>query len=89
MAKVSIPTPLQRLTENNALVEVGGKTVSEVIDELDGKHPGIKEKLFKEGKLNRFINIYVDGEDIRFKQGLDTKISEDTEVSIIPAISGG
>lgn len=89
MAKVNIPTPLQRLTGNKALVEAEGTSVSGLIDGLEAKHPGIMEKLLKDGKVNRYINIYVDGEDIRFNKGLDTKITFESEVSIIPAISGG
>ncbi len=89
MAKVKIPTPLLKLAGNNAEVEVEAKTVRELIESLDAKYPGFKERLLKDGKPNRFINFYVGGEDIRFGKGLDTQIGSDSEVSIIPAISGG
>ncbi|GBD00273.1 Sulfur carrier protein CysO [bacterium HR17] len=88
--KVRIPTPLQNLTGGAAEVIAEGKTVREVIDDLDRKYAGIKTRLCEEsGEVRRFVNIFVNDEDIRFLQGLDTALKEGDEVSIIPAIAGG
>lgn len=89
MVNVKIPTPLLKFTGNNAVVEVEGKTVGEVIESLEQKYSGVKTRLLKGNEVNKFINIYVDGEDIRFKGGLNTEVKEGGEVSIVPAISGG
>lgn len=88
--KVKIPTPLQKLTDNKAEVETNGTTVSELIENLDKKYPGIKRRICgDDGKVRRFINIYVNEQDIRFLNGDTTKINDEDEVSIIPAIAGG
>lgn len=88
--KVRIPTPLQSLTGGIAEVEAEGKTVRELIDDLERRYSGIKARLCDEsGELRRFVNIFVNDEDIRFLQGLDTEIKEGDEVSIVPAIAGG
>ncbi|NQT95150.1 MAG: MoaD/ThiS family protein [Candidatus Omnitrophica bacterium] len=88
--KVRIPTPLQKLTNNQAEVESEGKNVKELIDNLESSFPGIKERLCDEaGKARKFINIYVNEEDIRFLQREDTALKDSDEVSIIPAIAGG
>jgi sulfur-carrier protein len=88
--KVRIPTPLQKLTNNQTEVESSGATVDELINNLEGKYPGIKERVCDEnGKLRRFVNVYVNEEDIRFLEGEKTKVNEGDEVSIIPAIAGG
>ena len=88
--KVRIPTPLQRLTKNETEVSVEGKDVQELIENLEKIFPGIKERLCDEkGILRRFINIYVNEEDIRFLQMDKTPLKEGDEVSIIPAIAGG
>lgn len=89
MVNVKIPTPLLKLTGNESIVEVEGKTVFEVTTNLEKNYPGIGKRLFNGAEVNRFINIYVDGEDIRFSKGLDTEVKGDSEVSIVPAISGG
>jgi len=90
MANVRIPTPLQKLTENKTDVHAEGATVGDVIKNLEEHYPGIRKRLFGSGnELSKFINIYVDGEDIRFNKGLDTPVKKDGEVSIVPAISGG
>ncbi|MCG8608783.1 MoaD/ThiS family protein [bacterium] len=87
---VRIPTPLRSLTKNQELVSVQGSNVSEVIDALQAEYPGIKERLCTEtGDLHRFLNIYLNNEDIRFKEGLQTLLSDGDELSIIPAIAGG
>lgn len=88
--KIKIPTPLQKLTENKTEVETDGDTILELIENLEKKYPGIKERICSEdGKIRRFINIYVNEQDIRFLNGDETKIKDSDEVSIIPAIAGG
>lgn len=88
--KVRIPTPLQKLTQNKTEVELEAKDIKELIDNLEKSFPGIKERLCDEkGALRRFINIYVNEEDIRFLQRDSTLIKDGDEVSIIPAIAGG
>ena len=88
--KVRVPTPLQKLTKDKDVVECNGKSVSELVDDLEKKFPGVKERLCDEkGKIRRFINIYVNDEDIRFLQMDKTPLKDGDEVSIIPAIAGG
>lgn len=88
--KVRIPTPLRNLTKGQGEIEVEGSSVGELIRNLDGKFAGIRERLCgDEGSIRRFINIYVNEEDIRFLQGLETPLKEGDEVSIVPAIAGG
>ena len=87
---VSIPTPLRPLTDNLDTVEVEGGTVTELLTALDAKYPGIGERLLDaQGNVRRFVNIYVNGEDIRFLQDKDTPVKPGEEVSIVPAIAGG
>ena len=88
--KVRIPTPLRKLTNNEELVEVNGSTVGEIIGELQTRYPGFQERLLDEkGQIRRFVNIYVNEEDVRFLKNQDTPLNEGDEVSIIPAIAGG
>ncbi|HAS16874.1 MAG TPA: molybdopterin synthase sulfur carrier subunit [Nitrospiraceae bacterium] len=90
MIKVRIPTPLRKLTEGKGEVEGDGKTIGELLDSLESSYPGIKERLCDEsGNLRRFVNVYVNEEDIRFIHGKDTSLSDGDEVSIVPAIAGG
>jgi molybdopterin synthase sulfur carrier subunit len=87
---VTIPTPLRLLTDNLDTVEVEGGTVNELISALDAKYPGIGERLLDaQGNVRRFVNIYVNGEDIRFLQDKATPVKPGEEVSIVPAIAGG
>ena len=87
---VRIPTPLRKLTGNQGEVREEGKTVREILDGLESHYPGIRERLTDEsGELRRFINIYLNEEDSRFAEGLDTTVKAGDEVSIIPAIAGG
>lgn len=89
-AKVRIPTPLRKLTNDEELIEVDAATIGEAITELQIRFPGIKERLLDEtGAVRRFVNVYVNEEDIRFLQNQDTKLKSGDEVSIIPAIAGG
>jgi molybdopterin synthase sulfur carrier subunit len=88
--KVKIPTPLRKLTQNNAEVTAAGGTIRELVDDLEKQFPGFKERMCDDnGDLRRFVNVYVGEEDIRFLEGLDTKIPEGEQVSIIPAVAGG
>jgi molybdopterin converting factor small subunit len=89
MITVRIPTPLRSLTGGNEQVEVAGATLREVIEALETKHPGMKDRLLDEKGVRRFINIYVGEEDSRFLDGLETKLSTGSEISIVPAIAGG
>jgi len=87
---VRIPTPLQKLTNSQAEVSATGSTVKDLLADLEKQFPGIKERLYDEqGKLRRFINFYVNNEDIRFLQGEETVIKEGDEISVVPAIAGG
>lgn len=87
---VRIPTPLQKLTNNQAEVTCEGATVGACVDDLERQFPGIKERLCTEdGQLRRFVNIYANEEDVRFLQGLDTPLKDGDELSIVPAIAGG
>ena len=89
-AKVRIPTPLRKLTNNEELVEVNSTTIADAILELQTRFPGIKERLLDDsGAVRRFVNVYVNEEDIRFLQNQDTKLKDGDEISIIPAIAGG
>lgn len=88
--KIRIPTPLRKLTNNEEIVEVKPGTIGDAIAELQGRFPGIKERLIDEsGGVRRFVNVYVNEEDIRFLQEQKTPIKDGDEVSIIPAIAGG
>jgi molybdopterin synthase sulfur carrier subunit len=88
--KVRIPTPLRKLTNNEEVVEVTASTVEAAIAELQSRYPGLKERLLDEtGAVRRFVNVYVNEEDIRFLQNQQTPLSDGDEVSIIPAIAGG
>lgn len=87
--KVRIPTPLQRLTQSKEEVEGKAGTIIELIKELDINYPGILERIVEGDKIRRFVNIYVNEEDIRFMQAEQTIVKDGDEVSIIPAIAGG
>jgi molybdopterin synthase sulfur carrier subunit len=88
--KVRIPTPLRKLTNNEEVVEVSAATIGDAISELQTRYPGIKERLVDEsGAVRRFVNVYVNEEDIRFLQNQQTRIKDGDEISIIPAIAGG
>ena len=88
--KVVIPTPLRKYTAGADTVQVEARTVQEVIDNLDSKYPGIRASVCDDkGSLRRFINIYLDGEDVRFLENLATPVTDGAEIAIVPAISGG
>ena len=87
--KVRIPTPLQRLTGGKEEVEGKAGTVIELINDLEARHPGIAERISEGGKVRRFVNIYINEEDIRFLQAEQSQVKDGDEVSIVPAIAGG
>jgi len=89
MATVRIPTPLRTLTGGEEQVNADGATVHAVIDDLEKRHPGLRDRLLDEKGVRRFVNIYVGDEDIRFLDGLETKLKGNEEISIVPAIAGG
>ncbi|MCY3712923.1 MAG: MoaD/ThiS family protein [Gemmatimonadetes bacterium] len=87
---VRIPTPLRKLTENRSEIEIDGETVESLIGNMEASYPGIKDRLCDEsGKVRRFINIYINEEDIRFLDGTDSAVKAGDRVSIVPAIAGG
>ena len=88
--KVRIPTPLRTLTNGVDIVELQGGTVGGLLNELSARFTGMDKRLFKQpGELNRFVNVYVNDEDIRFLENLETPIKDGDDVSIVPAIAGG
>ena len=90
MPIVRIPTQLRTLTGGSGEVTVEGSTVGDVLKALDASHPGFADRLFDEqGKLRRFVNVFLADEDIRFLDGLDTPVDASATVSIIPAVAGG
>jgi sulfur-carrier protein len=86
---VRIPTPLRTLTAGADEVRANGNTVGEVIEDLERRHPGIRERLLDEKGVRRFVNIYVGEDDVRFLDGLKTTLKAGDEISIVPAIAGG
>lgn len=89
-ASVRVPTILRSYTNDAREVTAQGSTLQEVFDDLEANHPGIRARILDDsGKVRRFINVYVGDEDVRFEKGLDTEISDGTQVSIIPAVAGG
>jgi sulfur-carrier protein len=90
MVQVKIPTPLRKYTAGAGSVEAQGETVAALLNDLDRRHSGLKERVCDEGgQVRRFVNIFVNGEDIRFLNHLDTPLKAGDEVSIVPAIAGG
>lgn len=90
MPSVRIPTPLRKLTSDKDEVNISAATIAQLIDEMESQYPGIKSRLCDEsGNVRRFINLYVNNEDIRFLKGKETALQEGDIVSIIPAIAGG
>ena len=89
-ATVRIPTPLRKLTNEQETVEVESATIGAAVEELEGKFPGIKERIVdEEGEIRRFVNVYVNEEDIRFLDNQATPLKDGDDISIIPAIAGG
>ena len=89
-ATVKIPTPLRKLTNNETSVDAVGKTIEQVVESLDSAYPGMRERLIDDnGDLRHFVNIYLNGEDIRYIDGLKSTVSDNDELSIVPAVAGG
>ena len=87
---VRIPTPLRRITNGQDKVAVEGSSLNEVVLSLDAQYPGIKDRLCDEqGEIRNFVNIYVNGEDVRFLEGLASATKSGDEISIVPAVAGG
>jgi MoaD family protein len=87
--EVRIPTILRTYTDGQKAVTGEGSTLSELIEHLESNHPGIKERLVDEGDLRRFVNVYVNDEDVRFTGGLGTSVSDGDQVVVLPAVAGG
>ena len=87
---VRIPTPLRRVTDGQDKVDTNGATLREIIDSMESQFPGIKERLCDEnGDLRNFVNVYVNGEDVRFLEGIHSATGDGDEISIVPAVAGG
>jgi MoaD family protein len=87
--QIHIPTPMRQHTAGQPTVEATGSTVKAVLTDLGQKFPGINERLFDKGQVRRFVNVYLNDEDIRYLDNLDTAVKDGDEVSIIPAVAGG
>ncbi len=88
--KVKIPTPLRGLTNEQDTVPGEGSTIGELVEHLETTYPGMRERLCDDGgDLRRFVNVYINGEDVRFLQGLGSSLKEGDEVTIVPAVAGG
>jgi sulfur-carrier protein len=86
---VSIPTIMRTYTKGEKRVQASGATLAAVIDDLETNYAGLRERLLSDGKLNRYVNIYVDDEDVRFSGGLEAEVPEGGTVTILPAVAGG
>ena len=87
--KVQIPTPMRQHTEGRTVVEAAGTTVQGVLDDLGAKFPGLTARIFDNGQVRRFVNIYLNDEDIRYLDNLATPVKDGDELAIIPAVAGG
>jgi molybdopterin synthase sulfur carrier subunit len=87
--EVRIPTILRTYTGGEKAVSADGSTLAEIVESLEANHPGIKERLVENGDLRRFVNVYVNDEDVRFTGGLETKVDDGDQVVVLPAVAGG
>ena len=87
--KVQIPTPMRQHTEGQTVVEAAGTTVKGVLDDLGAKFPGLTARIFDNGQVRRFVNLYLNDEDIRYLDNLATPVKDGDELAIIPAVAGG
>jgi molybdopterin converting factor small subunit len=87
--EVRIPTILRTYTDGARAVEGSGETLRAVLDDLEVRHPGIHDRIVDEGGLRRFVNVYLNDEDVRFLDGIDTKVSDGDVVTVLPAVAGG
>jgi sulfur-carrier protein len=86
---VKIPAQLRSVTDGEGEIEVDGGTVGEALDAVFSRHDDLRDRITENGGLRRFVNVYVSGEDIRFRDGLDTRVADGDEVTILPAVAGG
>jgi sulfur-carrier protein len=89
MTTVRIPPTLRAETQGAASVEASGETVRDLLDDLTGRFPALKARIYPEGELARFVNVYVEGEDVRTRDGLDTEVTDSSTVILLPAMAGG
>jgi molybdopterin synthase sulfur carrier subunit len=87
--EVRIPTILRQFTDGAKAVEGRGATLAELIDDIDARHPGLRDRLVEQGGLRRFVNVYLNDEDVRFLGGLETPVAEGDAVTVLPAVAGG
>jgi len=87
--KVQIPTPMRQHTEGQTSVEVAGATVKAVLDNLVAKYPGLQQRLFLNGQVRQFVNLYLNDEDVRYLDNLNTPVKDGDDLAIIPAVAGG
>jgi MoaD family protein len=87
--EVRIPTILRTYTGGEKAVDASGETLAALIDDLESNHPGLKDRLLESGDLRRFVNVYVNDEDVRFTGGLQTALSDGDQVVVLPAVAGG
>jgi molybdopterin synthase sulfur carrier subunit len=87
--RVQIPTPMRQHTDGQAVVEVSGGTVQAALDDLGKKCPGVNQRIFEGGQVRRFVNVYLNDEDIRYLDNLATPVKDGDELAIIPAVAGG
>ena len=88
--QVRIPTPLRKFTDGQDTVDASGASIGAIIEDLEQKHPGLKDRICEaDGSVRRFVNLYVNGDDIRFLENLESAVKDGDEVSIVPAIAGG
>ena len=87
--RIHIPTPMRQHTDGQAVVDVSGTTVQSALDDLGRKFPAVTQRVFENGQVRRFVNVYVNDEDIRYLDNLATAVKDGDDVSIIPAVAGG
>ena len=87
--RVQIPTPMRQHTGDNATIEASGTTVKAVLDDVGAKFPALTQRLFTDGKLKQFVNLYLNDEDVRYLDNLSTPVKDGDELAIIPAVAGG
>ena len=88
--RVRVPTPLRRFSGGQGEAPAGGATIRQVIEDLEKRHAGIRERLLDDkGEIRRFVNIYLNGDDVRFLESLNSKVKDGDDISIVPAIAGG
>ena len=89
MATIKIPSPLRAYTSNQATIEVAGSTIGAALDDLTGQYPDLRPHLYDGDQLRNFVNVFLEDEDVRFLDGLETEIEADASLRIIPSIAGG